>query len=115
MKKLMQSRAFPVRTLLKLIPAELACYGFEISDFDISFRKGQSQIGLYYKDVEQPPKNICENFQKNLREMPMNIMNQINEATLMANQQMKEYKAKDAVAEAKNDKQEDTFKLNDEL
>jgi len=49
-----------VNTLIERSPKELACLGFKISDYDISFKKSQMQLSVYSKEVSEPPKDICE-------------------------------------------------------
>ena len=63
-----------VNTLIERSPKELACLGFKISDYDISFKKSQMQLSVYYKEAAIPDKEICEKFKEELKKSPAKIL-----------------------------------------
>jgi hypothetical protein len=52
-KKMFKDIPMKISTLIKRMPPELKCFGFKITDFDISFKKSQMQISAYQKPVEE--------------------------------------------------------------
>lgn len=67
--------------IVKKNPKELGCLGFNLSDLDVSFQKGQAQFSAYYKNVEKPDKEFCDEFIKSLQDMPKNLENKVKEAS----------------------------------
>lgn len=64
----------PVGDILKKNPAELQCFGFNIADIAIDFKKSQMQFSTYYKLVKNPDKGICEEFLDQLLHSPQKIL-----------------------------------------
>ena len=42
-----------METLLRQFPLETECYGFIVSDIDLSYKKGMLQATLYYQDKSE--------------------------------------------------------------
>jgi len=72
-------KEFPIKTgdIASKNPAELQCFGFNIADFDISYKKSQAQLTAYYKAIENPNKEICDSFKKELAKAPQKIIQQM--------------------------------------
>jgi hypothetical protein len=51
-----------LNTILERNPKELQCLGFNISDYDISFKKSQMQVSAYYNPVDKVDEALCEKF-----------------------------------------------------
>jgi type II secretory pathway component PulC len=101
----MSSKVTSIDNILKtIVPKELQCLGFTFSDLDLSFKKSQVQLGLYYKDVQVSDKEICEAFKEELSKSPAKIMSQIKAASEKANEHMEQMKEKgvDRAKEIKN-------------
>ena len=91
-KKLLKPYQVDVTDLDKKGPAELQCFGFDLADIDLSFKKSQMQLGLYYKDTETPDADVCNHFFKQLGESPQKIMDQIKRASAKAEEEMRKMK-----------------------
>jgi hypothetical protein len=77
-KKQFKEQDFYVGDLVKKNPKELQCLGFNVSDLDISFKKSQLQLSLFYKDVTNPDREICDAFEKELIKSPSAIYEQVS-------------------------------------
>jgi hypothetical protein len=110
LKKLFGSQSFNVNNLVERNPQELQCFGFQLSDLDLSFKKSQAQLSVYYRDVDTPDKDVCDKFQEELAKSPQRIMKQIQDAADKANQHMGDYNKKNPGAKA-----EKNTEVHDEL
>ena len=50
-KKQFKEQEFSLGDILKKNPKELQCFGFNVSDLDLSFKKSQLQLSLFYKNI----------------------------------------------------------------
>ena len=66
-----------VNTMLKRIPLELGCYGLNVMDLDIHYKKSQIQASAYYKEATEVDEEMCEEFHKKLNEHPEQILKQL--------------------------------------
>ena len=51
-----------INTILKLMPKEFACLGFEVTDMDLAFKKSQMLFSAYHKKVDAADEELCETF-----------------------------------------------------
>jgi hypothetical protein len=89
-KKLFKPYTFNVNQLVSKNPTELQCFGFMLSDLDLSFKKSQAQFSVYYKDVDTPDSEVCGAFKEQLAQQPQKIFNHIKTASEKAAQTMKD-------------------------
>ena len=74
-KKMFKEMPGKVNTLVNRMNfPELQCFGFNISDLDMSFKKSQMQLSVYYKEAAIPDKEICEKFKEELKKSPAKIL-----------------------------------------
>lgn len=73
-KKMFKEIPLNVGDITAMNPAELQCFGFNVADLDIAYKKSQAQFTLYYKAIENPDRNICDPFQKELEKAPQAIL-----------------------------------------
>ena len=73
-KKQFKEQEFKLGDIINKNPRELQCFGFYVSDLDLSFKKSQAQFSLFYKPVENPNKEICDKFATELGKSPEQIM-----------------------------------------
>ena len=76
-KKQFKEQEFLLGDIIKKNPKELQCFGFNVSDLDLSFKKSQVQFSLFYKDIESPDSEVCDNFKEELRKSPAKIFEQM--------------------------------------
>ena len=76
-KKTFKEQEFKLGDIVKKNPKELQCFGFNVSDVDLSFKKSQVQFSLFYKDIANPNKEICDAFEKELKKSPQKIFEQM--------------------------------------
>lgn len=78
-KKMFKEFPGRIRTLLKKFPPELKCFGFEVTDLDISYKKSQVQISSYQKPhtLTESEEEMCANFHEELNKHPEKIMEQM--------------------------------------
>lgn len=78
-KKMFKEMPGRVNTVLKRFPPELRCFGFEVSDMDMAYKKSQVQISVYQHDYElsEEDAEMCEQFQEELNQHPEKIMETI--------------------------------------
>ena len=80
-KKMFKEIPGKVNTVLKRFPPELRCFGFEVSDLDVAYKKSQVQISAYQHayDYEQSEadKEMCEQFHEELNSHPEKILETI--------------------------------------
>lgn len=76
-QKMFREIPIPVGDIMAKNPAELQCFGFNIADLDISYKKSQAQFTAYYKTIEEPDKDICDAFKKELQKTPKKILEQM--------------------------------------
>lgn len=69
-----------VGDIIKKNPTELQCFGFNVSDLDISFKKSQMQLSAYYKHIANPDQAVCDAFQDELNKSPKKLMDQMRKA-----------------------------------
>ena len=81
LKKSFKDLPISLGDIVQKNPKELGCLGFNLSDLDISFQKGQAQLSAYYKNVEKPDKKFCDDFIKTLHDMPKNLEDKVKEAS----------------------------------
>jgi len=81
-KKQFKEQDFYVGDLLKRNPKELQCLGFNVSDLDISFKKSQLQLSLFYKEVTNPNREVCDAFEAQLIKSPSAIYEQVSKFKL---------------------------------
>lgn len=67
----------PVGDIVRKNPPEMQCFGFNIADIGLDFRKSQMQFTTYYKVVENPDRGICDNFLEQLLKSPQAILDKI--------------------------------------
>lgn len=60
----------PVGDIVKKNPAELQCFGFNIDDIAIEFKKSQMQFTTYYKVIDKPDREVCDKFMETLLKSP---------------------------------------------
>ena len=101
-KRMLKTQNFSIDKL-KNIP-ELQCFGFQISDLGLNYKKSQAQLSLFYSDVEIPNQVVCDTFKEQLAKSPMKIMKQIQSAASKANDHMatakKGHKSGDHIADS---------------
>lgn len=76
-KKQFKEQEFAIGDIIKKNPKELQCFGFNVSDLDLSFKKSQVQFSLFYKEITNPNKEICDAFEEELRKSPQKIFDQM--------------------------------------
>lgn len=79
MKKEFKELPFFLKNLLQAQPKELACFGFNMADLDVSFKKSQVQVSAYYKDTKYANKELCEKFIEELRKSPDRFLDKFND------------------------------------
>ena len=79
-KKFFKEFPISVGDIIKKNPAELQCFGFNVADLDISFKKSQMQLSAFYKHIENPDSAVCDAFQDELNKSPMKLMDQMRKA-----------------------------------
>ncbi len=62
LKKMFKEIPGRINTILKLMPKEFACLGFEVTDLDLAFKKSQMLVSLYHQQVNNAPDSLCEAF-----------------------------------------------------
>jgi hypothetical protein len=78
-KKQFKEQEFSLGDILKKNPKELQCFGFNVSDLDLSFKKSQLQLSLFYKNISNPDKEVCDNFAEELKKSPGKIFEQMKD------------------------------------
>lgn len=76
-KKLFKEIPIKVNTLLKRLPKELQCFGFKISDLDISFKKSQVQVSAYQTAAEDINQDLCDKFTEELNSHQAGLLEKI--------------------------------------
>jgi hypothetical protein len=76
-KKQFKEQEFAIGDIIRRNPKELQCFGFNISDVDISYKKSQMQLGLFYKTIDNPNKAICDAFEEELKKSPQKVFDQM--------------------------------------
>lgn len=76
-KKMFKEVPIPVGDIVRKNPPEMQCFGFNIADIGLDFRKSQMQFTTYYKVVENPDRGICDNFLEQLLKSPQAILDKI--------------------------------------
>jgi hypothetical protein len=61
-KKMFKEVPIPIGDIVKKNPPELQCFGFNIGDIGLDYKKSQMQFTTYYKHIENPDPAICDNF-----------------------------------------------------
>lgn len=71
-----------VNTLVKKFPKEFKCFGIEVSDIDISYKKSQMQFSTYQTpySLNEDDEDMCEHFHEELNAHPEKILEQMNGA-----------------------------------
>jgi hypothetical protein len=76
-KKQFKEQEFKLGDIVKKNPKQLQCFGFNISDIDLSFKKSQVQFSMFYKKISNPNREICDSFDEELRKSPQKIFDQM--------------------------------------
>ena len=77
-KKMFKEIPGKVSTLIERLNfPEIQCFGFNIADLDMSYKKSQVQFSVYYKETENADKAICDKFKEELKKSPQKILEQI--------------------------------------
>ena len=76
-KKMFKEVPVPIGDILRKNPPELQCFGFNIADLDVSFRKSQAQMSMYYKNIDNPDEDICRAFKESVMRSPQEILDKI--------------------------------------
>jgi hypothetical protein len=62
-----------------MIPRQVQCFGFKITDADISFKKSQLQFSIYQSPVDTSEIiDFCESFYKNLRNHQSTLLKELD-------------------------------------
>ena len=48
-----------------------------MSDLDLSFKKSQLQMSLFYKEVANPVREVCDAFEEELKKSPSKVFEQM--------------------------------------
>lgn len=73
----------PVGDIVKKNPPELQCFGFNINDIGLDFKKSQMQFTTYYKLIENPSASVCDEFLDTLLKSPQTILDKIKKSGSM--------------------------------
>ena len=76
-KKQFKEQEFQLGDIISKNPKELQCFGFNVSDLDLSFKKSQLQMSLFYKDVANPDREVCDAFDEELKKSPSKVFEQM--------------------------------------
>jgi len=69
-KKMFKEVPIPVGDIVKKNPPELQCFGFNIGDIGLDFKKSQMQFTTYYKVINKPNAEVCDEFLETLLKSP---------------------------------------------
>lgn len=80
LKKFLKEIPLPLSRVFQKIPEELECFGFTLSDLDLSFKKSQVQISTYFKDVDVDSldQSVCDNFHEELNKHHNEFIDKLN-------------------------------------
>jgi len=78
-KKVFKEIPAKVGSIVSKMPKELQCFGFKISDLDLSFKKSQLQFTAYQKEVSEPDEQYCDNFYRILNDSNEEVLKTIRE------------------------------------
>lgn len=76
-KKMFKEIPIPVGDIVQKNPPELQCFGFNVADIGLDFKKSQMQFTTYYKVLENPDPAVCEPFLQELLKSPQTILDRI--------------------------------------
>ena len=82
-KKMFKEVPIPVGDIVKKNPPELQCFGFNIGDIGLDFKKSQMQFTTYYKHIKKPDPAVCDKFLEDLLKSPQAILDKIKKSGSM--------------------------------
>ena len=79
MKKVFKEIPIKASTLLRRLPKEIQCFGFKISDLDVSFKKSQMQLTAYQQPVDEIDQEVCDKFHEDLNSHQSELLKNVED------------------------------------